>query len=268
LDDIIHMYDIDPVKATHLQTIHKTLLNSKVLGLSLYRLRLDTGIVSMNMMNELLNILIENHLVLRVGITERVYVSHEFCQPWIIFSYKNQKGRNYGPSVSDEMSAADDDTETLSPTKRRKSTHKEVNMLDKQYKRVNLIPRPWRYIDGLLNRQVLQKMLESLILYLKSHPDSTFQCISDQYCPVLQPVQTLELLDMLVYLECVECRKLKAETKCSLQSDFTNQADYCLDSDSELGNELVVYECTNNAIFIVKQVFETSFAVLQNAPSR
>jgi hypothetical protein len=251
LDDIIHTHRIDSKNADQIKTIHQKLFESKEFGLNMYNLRVETGMRSMDMIKDLLQILIENHLVLQVGVTERVYVTHEFCQPWLIFSYKNQKGRSCN-DVTDY-----DNVDDLSPTKRLRPLSMDAgNLVDKQYKRVNLVPKPWRYIDGLLNRQVLQKMLESVILYLKSNPDSTFQWISAHYCPVLQPVQTLDLLDMLVDLDCVCARKMRCESSCSLESDFNNEADYCPNADSELGNELVLYECTNNAICIIKQVFE------------
>jgi hypothetical protein len=40
-----------------------------------------------------LNQLIQNYLVLAVGVAYRVYVAHEFRQHWVIESFKNQKGR-------------------------------------------------------------------------------------------------------------------------------------------------------------------------------
>jgi hypothetical protein len=125
----------------------------------------------------------------------------------------------------------------------------------KQFKPVCLIPRPWRYIDGLLNRPALRKMLEAIVLYLKSHPGARFDAIADHYCPVLQPIMTLELLEMLERLKCVHKSLMRRPGACDLFSDFSNGSSIVKDVDMLSGDEIASFFCTQNAVFILKKVF-------------
>ena len=125
----------------------------------------------------------------------------------------------------------------------------------KNFKQVCLIPRPWRYIDGLLNRPVLKQMLESILIYLKTYPNSSSDSICEHYCPALQPVMTVELLDMLERIKCVSKRTLKRQSQCDLFSDFTNGSDEIVDEAELLGNELFVYYLRQNSMFTFKKVF-------------
>lgn len=123
-------------------------------------------------------------------------------------------------------------------------------------KPVCLIPRPWRYIDGLLNRPVLKQMLESILLYLKTYPNSTGESIAEHYCPFLHPVMTRELLEMLERLKCVHKKVLSRENPCDLFSDFTNESRELNEDDDELlGNEIYAYYLTQISMFTFKKVF-------------
>jgi hypothetical protein len=81
-------------------------------------------------------------------------------------------------------------------------------MKQKQYKTVWLIPRPWRYIDGLMNRRLLEKVFESIVLFLKMNPKVTFENISLHYSPVF-----------------------KRETECNLESSFDHGSIYVVNND-------------------------------------
>lgn len=125
----------------------------------------------------------------------------------------------------------------------------------KQFKSVCLVPRPWRYIDGLLNRPVLQKMLETVIIHLKTYPNSSLENIANHFCPVLQPIMTLELLEILEELRVVVKTVLRKEEDCTLFSDFQNGAIKLDDLDLARGDEIYTYCCTQNAIFTIKTLF-------------
>jgi hypothetical protein len=237
--------------------------------------------INMKKFKSILQILLESCLVLSVGVVERVYVAHMFKQHWVIQSFKNQKGRGifsndnsaaieeHLESDSDEQvnnnnNNSNDDNLNSNSTIRSSTRNKKLNKIDnnnqpetKQFKPVCLIPRPWRYIDGLLNRQVLQKMLETIIIYLKSYPHSSLENIQNHFCPVLQPIMTLELLEMLETLRLVAKKVLTPETECNLFSDFQNSSTRV--SENELddlkGNEVFTYYCLQNSIFNIKTIF-------------
>lgn len=255
-----------------LKILHELILDSKQFGISLYDLkkayssRMATDALKMNIIVVLLQLLIDNFLVLAVGVVKRVYVAHEFKQHWVIESCKNQKGRGFSLNENETANETNEETEPNETTEQNKLNRSSNRKIEKkpdesnffkQFKPVCLIPRPWRYIDGLLNRPVLQKMFETILLYLKSYPNASLDTISEHFCPVLQPVMTLELLEMLEKCKCVGKTYLKKETTCNLFSDFQNSST-CVRNDEDLdGDEITCYYCKPNSIFTIKKLFQS-----------
>jgi hypothetical protein len=102
---------------------------------------------------------------------------------------------------------------------------------------------------------MLEKVFESIVLFLKMNPRVTLENISAHYSPVLQPIMTLELLEMLEHLNCVKSIRLKKESKCNLESSFDHDSNYVLNNDHLIGNEISLYDCNSDSIFILKQIF-------------
>jgi hypothetical protein len=78
--------------------MHAVVLEAKQFGITLYELRQKVNEIlenplKLNQLRVLLDFLVENYLVLIVGVVEPVYVCHEFKQHWVIQSYKSLKGR-------------------------------------------------------------------------------------------------------------------------------------------------------------------------------
>ena len=276
LDDLIKLNEdwlMANNKSDSLRCVYGLVLDSKQFGITLFNLKQlfdSKSLVKVKMVEfkQLIKLLLDNYLVLSVGVVDRVYVTHQFKQHWVIQSFKNQKGRGYynEHSLKEESENENDDetveiqeeqTVTRKSKRSRKSdtSNAASELTSRQFKPVCLVPRPWRYIDGLLNRQVLQKMLETIIIYLKTYPNSTLEKISNHFCPVLQPIMTLELLEMLETLKCVCKVVLAPEDSCDLFSDFRNGSFRIDDPDEQVGNEIFCYQSIQNAIFTIKNVF-------------
>lgn len=256
-----------------LRLIHKLIFEAEQFGISLFDLKqtylqqIGTDCLKMNMITVLLQLLIDNYLILAVGVVNRVYVAHEFKQHWVIESCKNQKGRGYTiqekekPVEAIEIIEIADEEDSLTKTRisaRKIEKKTEETIIYKQFKPVCLIPRPWRYIDGLLNRPVLQKMFETILIYLKSYPNATFETISEHFCPVLQPIMTLELLEMLEKCKCIGKIYLKKEVECNLFSNFQNGSERVLNEEDLDGDEIISYYCKPNSIFTIKKLFQST----------
>ena len=276
LDDLIKLNEdwlLENNKSVSLRCVYGLVLDSKQFGITLFNLKqlFDSKSqvkVKMNGFKQLIKLLLDNNLVLGVGVVDRVYVAHQFKQHWVIQSFKNQKGRGYYNENSfKEESENENEDETVEVQEEQATTRKSKRskknepsnvvseVASRQFKPVCLVPRPWRYIDGLLNRQVLQKMLETIIIYLKTYPNSTLEKISNHFCPVLQPIMTLELLEMLEALKCVCKVVLAPEDSCDLFSDFRNGSSQIEDPDEQMGDEIFCYQPIQNAIFTIKNVF-------------
>uniref|UniRef100_A0A3Q2Z6C9 B-block binding subunit of TFIIIC domain-containing protein n=1 Tax=Hippocampus comes TaxID=109280 RepID=A0A3Q2Z6C9_HIPCM len=81
---------------------------------------------------------------------------------------------------------------------------------------VSFVVRPWRLVDGTLNRQVCKGMLEAVLHHIMSRPGIPHQKLLSYYEGVLQPVVLLELLESLVELGCVVKKTLFKRPKPTL----------------------------------------------------
>ncbi|KAK2909570.1 hypothetical protein Q8A67_005407 [Cirrhinus molitorella] len=89
---------------------------------------------------------------------------------------------------------------------------------DTQSESVRFVSRPWRVVDGSLNRPVCKGMLESLLLQIMSSPSLRESQLLQHYSQVLQPVVVLDLLQVLVDIGCVRKRYVVQQHKPSLFS--------------------------------------------------
>ncbi|XP_061882578.1 general transcription factor 3C polypeptide 1-like isoform X1 [Entelurus aequoreus] len=78
--------------------------------------------------------------------------------------------------------------------------------------------RPWRLVDGTLNRQVCKGMLEGVLFHIMSCPGITEQTLVDYYQGVLQPMVLLELVQSLTELGCLTKKTLVKKPKVTLFS--------------------------------------------------
>ncbi|RNA44784.1 General transcription factor 3C polypeptide [Brachionus plicatilis] len=243
--------------------IFEIILATKQFGINLFDLKREANCkikkiyykqIKMIVLKKILKILTDNHIVLAVGVIERVYVANEFKKHWVIESFKSLRGRGNRDDEDCSNDNQNDHENELQDTTMDKRA-KETNASLKNFKPICIIPRPWRYIDGLLNRPVLKKMLESIILFLKTNPNASFSSISSHFCPVLQPIMTLELLEMLEHLKCVKKLTLKNENLCDLFSDFNNGSTKIDQIDDMQGDEIHNYYLTQNSIFNIKKIF-------------
>lgn len=83
---------------------------------------------------------------------------------------------------------------------------------------VRFVSRPWRVVDGSLNRPVCKGMLESLLLHIMSSPALLESQLLQHYSQVLQPVVVLDLLQVLMDVGCVRKRCTVQQHKPSLFS--------------------------------------------------
>ncbi|XP_070683568.1 general transcription factor 3C polypeptide 1 [Pempheris klunzingeri] len=74
--------------------------------------------------------------------------------------------------------------------------------------KISFISRPWRMVDGNLNRQVCKGMLEAVLYHIMSRPGLTQQALVEHYKDVLQPMVVLDLVQALIDMGCVTKKAL------------------------------------------------------------
>ncbi|XP_070771379.1 general transcription factor 3C polypeptide 1 [Enoplosus armatus] len=82
---------------------------------------------------------------------------------------------------------------------------------------MSFISRPWRMVDGNLNRPVCKGMLEAVLYHVMSRPGLTQQTLVEHYKDVLQPMAVLDLVQVLIDLGCLTKKTL---VKCPKPSLF------------------------------------------------
>lgn len=85
-----------------LHVIRASVLAAQQFGITLFELRHRTNeklaserlpTLQLKQLLKLIEFLVENFVILVVGVVEQVYVCHEFKQHWVIESYKSLKGK-------------------------------------------------------------------------------------------------------------------------------------------------------------------------------
>lgn len=61
---------------------------------------------------------------------------------------------------------------------------------------MSFIGRPWRMVDGSVNRPVCKGMLEAVLYNIMSRPGLTQQTLVETYKDVLQPMALLDLVQV------------------------------------------------------------------------
>uniref|UniRef100_A0A3B4UME3 Ral transcription factor IIIC subunit 1 n=1 Tax=Seriola dumerili TaxID=41447 RepID=A0A3B4UME3_SERDU len=102
----------------------------------------------------------------------------------------------------------------LSPSLSSSTSHSE---------NVSFISRPWRMVDGTLNRQVCKGMLEATLYHIMSRPGLTQQTLVEHYKDVLQPMAVLDLMQALIDMGCVTKKTLVKGPKPSLFTRSVHQ---------------------------------------------
>uniref|UniRef100_A0A667WWE2 Ral transcription factor IIIC subunit 1 n=1 Tax=Myripristis murdjan TaxID=586833 RepID=A0A667WWE2_9TELE len=121
-----------------------------------------------------------------------------------------------GEQTDIEHRTEEGDDATCSPPARAANTEDEHT--------VSFISRPWRMVDGQLNRPVCKGMLEGVLYHIMSRPGLTQQTLVEHYKNVLQPVVVLDLVQALIDMGCVKKRTLVPCPKPSLFSRPVDQA--------------------------------------------
>ncbi|KAM9857030.1 general transcription factor 3C polypeptide 1 [Aulostomus maculatus] len=98
----------------------------------------------------------------------------------------------------------------------RKASADSERPVDLNEESLSFISRPWRMVDGKLNRQVCKGMLEAVLYHVMSRPGLTQQTLVDYYKNVLQPVAVMELVQALIEMGCVTRKTLVKKPKASL----------------------------------------------------
>ncbi|XP_009707373.1 PREDICTED: general transcription factor 3C polypeptide 1, partial [Cariama cristata] len=126
------------------------------------------------------------------------------------------------PSLEQSAGEQDDDLSYLqeNPGVSKGSSMTEVSQAarDRACENVCFIGRPWRIVDGNLNKPVCKGMMEAVLYHIMTKPGVTEDMLLQHYMGVLQPVAVLEILQGLETLGCIRRFYMKKPSLVSLFS--------------------------------------------------
>ncbi|XP_030338250.1 general transcription factor 3C polypeptide 1 isoform X4 [Strigops habroptila] len=126
------------------------------------------------------------------------------------------------PSLEQSASEQDDDLSYLqeNPGVSKGSSMTDVSQAarDRACENVCFIGRPWRIVDGNLNKPVCKGMMEAVLYHIMTKPGITEGTLLQHYMGVLQPVAVLEILQGLETLGCIRRFYMKKPSPVSLFS--------------------------------------------------
>ncbi|NXE20667.1 TF3C1 factor, partial [Ardeotis kori] len=118
---------------------------------------------------------------------------------------------------------------------------------------VCFIGRPWRIVDGNLNKPVCKGMMEAVLYHIMTKPGVTEGMLLQHYMGVLQPVAVLEILQGLETLGCIRRFYMKKPSLVSLFSQPVVEEQ--LNNPKLSESPTIYYEPTIDCTFRLGRVF-------------
>ena len=153
--------------------------------------------------DQYVKILLEESLILKTGVVTARFVSNSFSSPWLLHSFR--KTLNPKTEAQKEQSSSKELPEKRPRTRPKSKEEKDEG---RYLEDVHVLLRPWIRIDGTLNRRVLDRLLGAVLGQVMQRPGQLVTSVCNSISPALQPMHTMELVDILVELRCITVSKL------------------------------------------------------------
>jgi hypothetical protein len=119
-----------------------------------------------------------------------------------------------------------------------------LSEMAKRWENIYFIPRLWRKPDGSLNWVCLVHQLQAIVSHVMMFPGKTVNAICDKFSPALQPVQTMELIEILEETGCVQRRYFKK----SVQRTAFSKSQETVEVLDEFEADIVIVEPTRECV--------------------
>ncbi|XP_027139206.1 general transcription factor 3C polypeptide 1 isoform X2 [Larimichthys crocea] len=146
-----------------------------------------------------------------------------------LLNLEEEEGKQKQPEEEGERQAGKEKMETEDRPEKKELRDREESIDDERDEEpcssptgsgdagnLSFISRPWRMVDGNLNRQVCKGMLEAILYHIMYRPGLTQKTLVEHYKDVLQPMAVLDLVEALVDMGCVTKKTVVKPPKLSL----------------------------------------------------
>ena len=201
--------------------LYTSIVNAHEFGLSFHQLYKHVqSSMSFGECVKQLNDYLTRGIIIAAGSRTRVYVHRKHARSWLIYSIRFRQADNNNNletlltsalvESSLSPSVATMDGSTASNDKRLlfscddKVLQKDNPLINDKFERIVFVPRPWKSTDGSINYSVLQRMMESLLLFIIDHPGANLEYLYEHYKCVLQPVAIDDCIELFQQMNCLE----------------------------------------------------------------
>ncbi|XP_021003062.1 general transcription factor 3C polypeptide 1 [Parasteatoda tepidariorum] len=160
-----------------------------------------------------LKLLRKAFLVIRTGIMAFTYVSIFHAEIWLLESclWSEQFERNRCDVCAVDYKNVTSDQDQL-------CNHEQSATYFDSCEKVYFTPRSWRNPDGTLNKTVFFELLNTVLSHIISTPSVSVKDVCERFVLTMQPVQVLELIEILEKAKCIYRYYYKPAKKSSLFS--------------------------------------------------
>ncbi|CAF1164023.1 unnamed protein product [Adineta ricciae] len=198
-------------------------------------------------------------IVIAAGSRTRIFVHRKYARSWLIYSirFRQHDDNNNNnletlltstfvesPSTSKTLATDIQTTQDDRQMKLLNFSNGDNQLISDQCERIVFVPRPWKSTDGTINYAVLQRMMESLLLFIIDHPGVNLEYLYEHYKCVLQPVAIDDCVELFQQMNCLETVRVSLKRTVEKQIDLYSTEDS--DSDDEHEEEDCQYDHNND----------------------
>ncbi|CAF3505753.1 unnamed protein product [Rotaria socialis] len=245
--------------------LYHTILNTHEFGLTFYQIYNQVkSTMTFSECVKQLNDYLTRGIIIAGGSRTRIYVHRKHARSWLIYSIRFRQHDNNNnletlltSAFADSTPAmANIDNDTTQDSRQIKSLNlpnsenilnKNGQLISDQFERVVFIPRPWKSTDGSINFVVLQRMMESLLLYIIDHPGTNLEHIYEHYKCVLQPVAINDCIELFQQMNCLETVQVPLKKTIEKQINlYSNEHSDDEHDDEHEKNQNIQYDSDND----------------------
>lgn len=169
--------------------------------------------------------LVDRGAAIAAGNVRRVFVHRRFARPWLICSIRF-RNKETTSDVETILTSALLESNSISIDEQNK---RDENFLSNHFEKIFFVPRPWKSIDGSINFFVLQRMMESLLLFIVDRPGLNLMALHEHFHSVLLPVAIDEIVELFQQIQCLEIVQLFEKTEEEQRVDLFSTETHNLD---------------------------------------
>jgi len=213
--------------------ILREVARTKEIGLNFNQLKdsLKSRFVTDCKLKSTIRKLCDEQVLFEVGVDEVRLVTHKFVLPWLVHvqvpcddaeeslmdtSSENVTINEIADKQSNNKAIDDEHTENLDESSQTENSTKSDFTKSNKSKMIHYLPKFWKNAFGQLDKRVMIIFLSGILGHVIANPGITNTDLINYFKLCLPPVQTIELVDLLVAAKCIDRKEHIVESYLTL----------------------------------------------------